>query len=254
MSRNAELAPVVRPKLHTKGAFRNTLVFDASLRMQFVNIHSHKPSVNNSHEIINLVVGRDPIDSILPERLYSIGIHPWYTEYLEKSKEILQQYASYPNIIAIGECGFDSKSPLPLPDQESLFIYHVELSEKLEKPLIIHSVRTINEVVLLKKKLKPQIPWVIHGFNSNAQTALECVKHGLFMSVGHLLYNGESSIAKIVDQIPVANLFFETDESDLPINAIYQQYAMLTGKSIKDVSETIYANFARYFLKKDGND
>lgn len=222
--------------------------------MQFVNIHSHKPSVNNSSEIINLVVGRDPIDCILPERLYSIGIHPWYTDDLGKSKEILQQYASYRNIIAIGECGFDSKSPLSLPDQESLFVYHVELSEKLKKPLIIHSVRTENEVIRLKKNFKPQMSWVIHGFNSNAQTASECVKHGLFMSVGHLLCNGESSIAKIVDQIPVANLFFETDESDLPIDAIYQQYAMLTGKSIKDVSETIYANFARNFLKKDGNN
>ncbi len=222
--------------------------------MQFVNIHSHKPTVNNSPEIINLVVGRDPIDSILPVRLYSIGIHPWYTDDLQKSKEILQQYATYRNIIAIGECGFDSKSPLSFPDQESLFVYHVELSEKLKKPLIIHSVRKVNEVIRLKKNLKPQMKWVIHGFNSNDQTALECVKHGLFMSVGHLLCNGESSIAKIVDQIPLTSLFFETDESDLPVEAIYQQYSLLTGKPLNDVCESIYANFARYFLKKDGND
>lgn len=222
--------------------------------MQFVNIHTHKPSDNNSSEIINLVVGRDPIDIILPEWLYSIGIHPWYTENLQKSKEILTQYASHPNVIAIGECGFDSKSPLSLPDQESLFACHIELSEKLRKPLIIHSVKTINEVIRLKKILKPQMPWITHGFNSNAQTANECINHGLFMSIGHLLCNGETSIAKIVDQIPLTSLFFETDESDLPIDTIYQQYAMLTGKSIKDISETIYANFARYFLKKDGNN
>ena len=235
-------------------AFLSTLVFEASLRMQFVNIHNHKPSINNSFEIINLVVGRDSLDNILPERLYSIGIHPWYTDNLEKSKEILQQYALLTNIVAIGECGFDSKSALSQSEQESLFIYHLELSEKLGKPLIIHSVKSENEVIRIKKDLKPQRPWVIHGFNSNAQTASECVKHGLLMSVGHLLCNEETSIAKIIDQIPLTSLFFETDESDLPIDTIYQQYAMLTGKSIKDVSETIYANFARYFLKKDGNN
>lgn len=222
--------------------------------MQFVNIHTHKPSDNKSFEIINLVVGRDSIDNMLSERLYSIGIHPWHTENLQKSKEILTKYTTHPNIIAIGECGFDSKSALSQSEQESLFIHHVKLSEKLEKPLIIHSVKSVNEVIRLKKNLKPLMAWVIHGFSSNAQTASECVKHGLFMSVGHLLCNGETSIAKIVDQIPLTNLFFETDESDLPIDAIYQQYAMLTGKSIKDVSETIYANFARYFLKKHGNN
>ncbi|HEX2937099.1 MAG TPA: TatD family hydrolase [Bacteroidales bacterium] len=222
--------------------------------MQFVNIHTHKPSDNNSSEITNLVVGRDSIDNILPERFYSIGIHPWYTENLQKSKEILTQYAAYPYIIAIGECGFDSKSLLSLSEQESLFVYHVELSEKLDKPLIIHSVKTVNETIRLKKILKPKMPWVIHGFNSNAQTAKECIKHGLFMSVGHLLCNGETSIAKIVDQVPLTHLFFETDESDLPIDAIYEQYALLTGKSIKNVTETIYANFARNFLKKDGNN
>lgn len=253
MSQNAVPVQVAKPKLPIKGTFQNILASETSLCMQFVNIHSHKPNDSNSLEIINLVAGRDSLANLRPDRLYSIGIHPWHTENLEKLKEILLQYASYSNIIAIGECGFDSKSSLPFSEQESLFVNHVKLSEKLEKPLIIHSVKMVNELIRLKRDLKPQMPWIIHGFNANAQTANECVKHGLFMSVGHLLCNGEASITKVINQIPLTCLFFETDESDYAIEKIYQQYSLLTGKPMNDVTDSIYANFARYFLK-DGNN
>jgi TatD DNase family protein len=250
MNQNAEHVQVASLKRSTKGTFLNTWEFEACTCMQFVNVHTHKPSVSNGLEIINLVVGHDPTDNLPSKRLYSAGIHPWYTENLEKSKETLTHCSTLPNISAIGECGFDSKSPLPFPNQELLFIYHVELSEKLEKPLIIHSIKSINEVIRIKKELKPCMPWIIHGFNANKQTADECIKHGLLLSIGHQICNRESSIAKIIDQIPLTSLFFETDESDLPVEAIYEQYSLLTGKPLNDVCESIYANFARYFLKK----
>ncbi len=254
MNRNAERVLVARPKLRAKKVFQNIWGFEFRFSMQFVNVHSHKPSVNHSSEIINLVIERDSLEDLSSDRLYSIGIHPWYTENLDKSKKKLTQYSILPNIVAIGECGFDSKSTLSFADQELLFVYHAELSEKLGKPLIIHSVNTINEVIRKKKELKPQLPWIIHGFNANIQAANECIKHGLYLSIGHQLCNRNSSVAKIIEQLPLSGLFFETDESDRSIEEIYKEYAQITRKPLKDVGESIYANFARNFLKNHGNN
>jgi TatD DNase family protein len=215
--------------------------------MRYINIHSHKPTLNNKYEVISFVAGVDNTEDISSNRLYSIGIHPWYTEDLETNKEEVLTNATLPNFIAIGECGFDPKSHLSMAGQESLFIFHAQMAEKLGRPLIIHSVKTLNEVIRINKNLKPQVPWVIHGFNANIQTATECIKHGLYLSIGHQLLQPESSISKIITQLPLNNIFFETDGSVTPIEAIYARYCKLTGKLQNEVCETIYANFARHF-------
>jgi TatD DNase family protein len=221
--------------------------------MRYINLHCHKKATGGKFEVVNQIVGADNTEILSPDSLYSAGIHPWYTENINKSKEILNSLIIQPNIIAVGECGFDPKSILSLSEQEQLFIFQAQLAEKYHKPLIIHCVKWINELIRVKKNVKPTVPWIIHGFSSNRQTLMECLKYGFYYSVGHQLLQSNSNISSIISEIPIRNLFFETDESTTSISRIYSHYSLITGISPEEVCEKIYTNFVRNFLIDYGN-
>ena len=52
---------------------------------------------------------------------------------------------------------------------------------KNNKPVVIHCVKAYNELILLKKKLKPKVPWVVHGFNQNEQILNALLKNDFFI-------------------------------------------------------------------------
>ena len=110
------------------------------------------------------------------------------------------------NIVAIGECGIDMLRGANKELQEYAFRRQIELSEKLKLPLIIHMVKTSADIIRLKKELKPEQLWVIHGFRGKPELARQLTQHGIGLSFGKL-YNKQSF--DIVDE----NLkFHETDE------------------------------------------
>jgi TatD DNase family protein len=218
--------------------------------MQYVNIHSHTPTTGQGIEIINLIAGVDESENLSQGSFYSAGIHPWYTAHIDKKKEILLSLAKQPNIIAIGECGFDPKSTLTLSEQEQLFIFQANLAEQYKKPLIIHCVRSINELIRVNKLIKPTVPWIIHGFASNHQILTECLKNKFFISLGSQLLQPASTISTIMREIPLKSLFFETDETQKSISEIYLHYSLATEIPLEELREIIYANFVRYFLKQ----
>ena len=47
--------------------------------------------------------------------------------------------------------------------------------------------------------------------------------------------------------VPVDRVFFETDESPLPIAATYATAAAITGKTVAEWKETVYDNYRRLF-------
>ena len=47
--------------------------------------------------------------------------------------------------------------------------------------MVIHCVKAFNELIELKKKYRPQMPWVVHGFRNNpvSYTHLDVYKRQL---------------------------------------------------------------------------
>ena len=183
----------------------------------FKDIHHHSKEGESMDE--NRIVNLDYCDDIPEQGYYSIGVHPWSTinmteEDAAHALSCINTKAKSDRIVAIGECGFDRLKGGPKDLQERIFREHVALSEKLEKPLIIHSVRSTDDIIRLKKELKPKQLWIIHGFRGKKENALQLIRQGICLSLGEL-YNEET--ARIV---PDDMLFFETDESELNINDI----------------------------------
>lgn len=151
---------------------------------------------------------KDTVDFISAKHI-SIGIHPWYVtaDDIEEQTEWIKQTAiNDKRVIAIGECGTDKLCNTDMNIQNEAFCNCITLSEELKLPLIIHSVKTSNEIIRLRKSIKPKQAWIIHGFRGKPEQALQYINNGLYLSFGKL-YNSES-----IKITPHDRLLFETDE------------------------------------------
>ena len=174
------------------------------------NIHCHDRS-RYREAVINIY----PDEEIIEGAYHSVGIHPWHTSKVDNSTiENLKYLASHPQIVAIGETGLDTLRGASLDIQTEIFLLHVTLSEQHQKPLIIHCVKAFNEIIALKKRLRPTMPWIIHGFRGKPQLAQQLLDNGFYISLGEK-FNTETATI-----IPSNRLLFETDESMLNISSI----------------------------------
>ncbi|MDP4207768.1 MAG: TatD family hydrolase [Bacteroidota bacterium] len=219
----------------------------------WVNIHAHQVLNIQSITVLNVYTGaewdlelsRDFFaDDIV---FYSVGIHPWNIGKLENQSQTLNQLAAHPKVIAIGECGFDINTLSPLSLQETVFRQHIELSEALHKPLIIHCVRAFNELIRIRKESRSVQPWIVHGFNANETIAHQCLQHNMLLSFGKSLLNENSKAAVVARWIPESEVFLETDDTDLDILLIYKAYASIKQVSVDKLKIIIADNFCKYF-------
>ena len=189
----------------------------------FVDIHTHTVTDSDNPAIRNLTFPEaDKIFASDEKGLFSLGIHPWNAG--EYSDELLNKLDTLTNdirLVAIGECGLDKNSKYPLDFQIPVFEQQIRLSEKAQKPLIIHCVGCFNELFELKKRLNPCQLWIIHGFRGKPELAQQALKAGCELSFGEH-FNKESILIT-----PFKHLFVETDESLLSINEIYQRISKL---------------------------
>ena len=198
-----------------------------------LDIHSHN-KIAGKHKIVNL----SPENYIAidkPNQFYSIGVHPWNIDHdADKMLDILVSVAHHENIIAIGETGIDLvKSSAPLFRQLIVFKRHIELSELLQKPLIIHNVKAHDIIIGLRKDLKPSMPWIIHGFRNKPSVAKMLIDAGLYLSFGEK-FNIDS-----LQITPNERILAETDESGSSIDEII---AKLTDASKKNIRELVIQN------------
>lgn len=196
-----------------------------------LDIHTHNFESDNTTAILDS-------PHYTPGRIISLGIHPWDIDNdWEKRFQSIETQVTNSNVVAIGECGIDRvKSPASIELQKEVFRTLAELAEKVHKPLIIHCVKAIDEIIAMRKELVPEQPWIIHGFRGKPQQAVQLAKAGLYISLGEQ-FNPESAKA-----IPIDKLFIESDESRMPIREIYAEVAAARGTDAADLERQIGSN------------
>ena len=210
--------------------------------MDFFNIHTHS-LVHPESEILAQSPDLFPSDK-LPVYT-SIGIHPWFLteENAESQWKVLQKQVSHPSVLAIGEGGLDKLKGPDMELQVKILKQQVALSEEKSLPLIIHCVKAFNELIQLKKELRPHQPWIIHGFRGKEALAIDCIRHGFYLSYGeHFQENA-------LKATPQEKLFIETDESEIPVQEIYQSIALVHGIGLQELMESVKKNVKEVFFK-----
>jgi TatD DNase family protein len=198
----------------------------------FVDIHTHHSADPDHPAIRNLTFAE--AESILASNkkgLFSLGFHPWYArEFSEERMDKLREWSKDSRFVLLGECGLDKNSTSPFDWQLHVFKQQIALSEKAEKPMIIHCVGSYNELFELKKELNPHQCWIIHGFRGKPELAKQALHAGCCLSFGER-FNIES-----VRLTPIDRLFIETYESLLPITEIYQSIARIRNCSVEELN------------------
>ncbi len=223
----------------------------------FVDIHTHFPKQDENVISIQNFTQNEWENAFFTEgvlhphnigklkRFASVGSHPWFLtkENAHSDLHKLTQLIDNQNIIAIGECGLDKLKGENLDFQIDIFAKHMRIAESVQKPIIIHCVRAFNEVIALKKKLKPTVPMIIHGFNKNETILKELLKNGFYISIGAAILRGNKKFEKTVLAIPTDRLFFETDDKNLAVQKIYELYSVIIKIDLNDLKSIIYDNF-----------
>lgn len=200
-----------------------------------LDVHTHRPAPG-------AIVNVDPVDPVTldPQYLYSVGLHPWNSDRVTpEALARLDSLAADSAVVAIGETGLDALRGADIATQQQLFDHHVELSESLRRPLIIHAVKTFPLIIASRRRHNPAMPWIIHGFRGKPQLAEELLRHGFYLSVGARV--NPSSLAVI----PPDRLLAETDDSPFSISAILS--------AIPVDSSVLSANASRLFPLSDVN-
>ena len=218
------------------------------MELNFIDIHTHTTkSRDNLIQIVNL-----DLNQLCPEQgYYSYGIHPWALDdadfQAEKALQTLEEKLKLPQVLALGEAGLDKMHKASFERQIELFERQIELSEAVQKPMILHDVRSHNEIIALRKKHKAHQPWILHGFSGTEQDIKQLIGQGIYLSVGESLLYPERKIYKSFKFIDLDYLFLETDMAEIGVETIYEAAANLLEMDLSALQTRIFSNFARLF-------
>lgn len=206
------------------------------MKPEITDIHTHSVKPN---AICNVTA--DIYDSS-SSFFYSIGIHPWHINNssigtIGKIKEL----ATNNNILAIGETGIDHLSEVPVCRQIEIFRELAKIAEAVKKPLIIHNVKGTEEILSVRKELKPEVPWIMHGFRGKPDMAAQILRQDILLSFGERYNIGT------LRSVDLGKIFLETDESSMPIDDIYNKIAVDLGVEESRLRLIIANNVSIFF-------
>lgn len=196
---------------------------------RYFDAHTHKKTATDA--IVNIRVGVDSLT--LDINCFSAGIHPYdAAKATGRHFDELELLASHPSCVAIGECGVDHRYE-NIPLQVEVLSRQIEIAAQAQKPLIIHCVRAENEILKATAHFSGKI--VFHAYASySAQTA---VRQNILFSVDPRAITNPKLL-----QIPQGRLLAESDESETPINEIYDMISQKIGRDMCDILNNNFHN------------
>ena len=203
----------------------------------YIDIHTHQDL-----SAADVIAVRNYDFDMMPIGLASIGVHPWQSviinsdaDFISRSMKEVEKKCRMPQIVMIGETGLDALKGADMDIQKELFMRHINLSEKLGKPLIIHCVKAAEEILSIHKQLHPTQQWLIHGYRKKEQLAKQFLQQGIALSFGSH-FDAEAMKAAFKANL----LWLETDESDVAIKDLYQEASSVLSVSLEELKLNIY--------------
>lgn len=141
-----------------------------------------------------------------------VGYHPEIAndvceEDYEKLENIIKNNKK---IVAIGEIGLDYYWNKDNKDrQREVFRRQLELAEKLNMPVVIHTRDAIGETYEILKEYK--VRGVLHCFSGSKEMAHKFIDLGFLLGIGGVLTFKNSKLYEVLEDISLDNIVLETD-------------------------------------------
>ena len=196
---------------------------------------------------------------------YAPGIHPWWVGESDSWDGVaaLEYEISDPDprMVAIGECGLDFLRDDHARQME-LFRAQIRLAERYGYPLLIHSVRSHDEVGALLRREGFSRPTLVHGFSGSKQQAVKLMDRGAYIGVGGVITHERArKTRETIQRLPAESLVLETDAPDMPpagvrkghnsplnLTRVFETLCELRGADPESLSSQILANTERLFM------
>jgi TatD DNase family protein len=192
----------------------------------------------------------------------AFGLHPMFlAEYRPAHLDALPDWLQKPECVAVGECGLDFFVPgLDAALQEAVFIEHITLAVRFDKPLIIHARKATERVIQLLRQHGPA-KGVIHSYSGSLEQARQLIAMGFYLGIaGPITYPRSQRIRAMIQDVPLESLLLETDSPDQPLFGeqgrrnepsllprVAQAVADAKGLPITDVARQTTINALRLF-------
>ncbi|MCF0199567.1 MAG: TatD family hydrolase [Bacteroidaceae bacterium] len=190
---------------------------------RFIDFHAHHPSLRGERVV------QDGVDTW--------GLHPWHLDgwSADLEREPLPPHGG--RWLCIGECGLDRACAAPYELQTRAFRFCIRLSERLQRPLVLHCVRAADDVLRLRREEQARQPWIWHGFRGGATQLTQLLPHGFLFSFG-AHFRPDAVVA-----CPADRLLLETDDTTADIRQLYETIAALRGVSSDELCSQMLRNF-----------
>ena len=253
--------------------------------MEFTDTHAHlydEAFISEEDQAVERAVRAGVTRMILPdidsqtrEAMFSLadrhegklfpclGLHPtsigadW-----EKELAALEGWLSR-KIYAIGEIGMDCYwSKEFIKEQQEALRIQLELADRLDLPVIIHSRESTELIInVLKECRHLNLRGVFHAYSGSIETYRQIERLGdWYIGIGGVLTYKKASIAGTVRDIPLDRILLETDcpyltpvpfrgkrnESSY-IPHIAARLSEILGKGIEEIAETTTTNAEKLF-------
>ncbi len=149
---------------------------------------------------------------------YCLGVHPWFVEeHCDKDLESLESIlrSSHEGCVGLGECGLDAlRGDLVL--QQDWFRAQVTIASRVGCPLVIHSVKTHDQVHAALRSLHWSGRALVHGFSGSYQQASKLLDLGCYIGVGGVITHVRARKTRdTIARLPLDRLVLETDAPDM---------------------------------------
>jgi len=215
----------------------------------WINLHTHGENQEGVLSIRQIDLLKIQANALYDSGMYSVGLHPWFikADTLEDDIDVVKKMAANKNIVAIGESGLDRVCDTPMPLQEQAFEMMISLSEILQKPLIIHAVRTHAEIIDWKKKFRPKQYWILHGFNKNFNVAQSFLEQNIILSFGVDVMKEDWQSAQVLQEIPNYKFFLENDDKVKDMKLLYEAAAKIRKVNVEELKLQLFNLFKKVF-------
>ncbi len=141
------------------------------------------------------------------------GLHPHDASRFDDEWDELRGLAREPEVVAVGECGFDLYyNHSPLDAQEHAFREQIRLARTIELPLVVHTRDAWDDTFrVLEAEARPDIV-VFHCFTGGPDEARRALALGALLSFsGIVSFKNADALRAAAALVPTDRLLVETD-------------------------------------------
>ena len=211
--------------------------------------------IADTHQNIYAIVGISPND--IPEQ----GTE--YEQILNSQLQQIEELAMNEKVVAIGEIGLDYYWNKENKEEQKLaFQKQIELANKLELPIVIHTREAVYDTLeILKSKITPIKKGIFHCCPLNLDLIREGLKLGFYISfAGPITFKNAKNAQEAIQAVPLERILIETDSPYLApepkrgtrndsrnVKYIAEKIAQVKGVTVEEIAKITYENAEKIF-------